>query len=69
MNSNIKKQEKEEKATDNDTQMGKEDSGDVENETINSADFISESNQEIAKEQIKEDTFLSNMKKIFRIKR
>jgi DNA helicase-2/ATP-dependent DNA helicase PcrA len=64
----LKKQGKEEYATD-DTQMVKEDSGVVENETINSADSISESNQEIANEQIKEDTFLSNMKNIFRIKR
>lgn len=64
----IKKREKEENAND-DAQIGKDDSGDFENETTNSADFITESNQEIAKEQIKEDTFLSNMKNIFRMKR
>lgn len=64
----LKKRGKEENATD-DTQMEKDESGVVENETINITDSISESNQEIAKEQIKEDTFLSNMKNIFRIKR
>jgi DNA helicase II / ATP-dependent DNA helicase PcrA len=65
----FKKLEKEENATVDDAQMKKEDSGGVENETTDSADFNSESNQEIAKEQIKEDTFLSNMKNIFRMKR
>ncbi len=64
----LKKLDKEENAID-DTQLGKEDSSDVEIETINSADLISESNQEIEKEQLIENTFLSNMKNIFRMKR
>jgi DNA helicase-2/ATP-dependent DNA helicase PcrA len=64
----LKKQEKEENTTVN-THMSKENSVDLGNETINIADFTSESNQEIEKEQLKEDTFLSNMKNIFRMKR
>ena len=62
----LKKREKEENATD-DTKLGKEDYS--ENEKINSAALISESNQEIEKEQLKEDTFLSKVKNIFRKKR
>jgi len=64
----LKKRENEENTTVN-TQMGKENSVDVENEIINSVDFISESNQEIEKEQLKGDTFLSNVKNIFRLKK
>lgn len=64
----LKKQETEENTTVN-THMSKENSVDLGNETINIADFTSESNQEIEKEQLKEDTFLSNMKNIFRMKR
>lgn len=63
----IKKGEKE-KTTEN-PQMRKESSVDVETETINCADFISESNQEIVKEPLREDSLLSKMKNIFRIKR
>lgn len=64
----LKKREKEENTTVN-RQMEKENSVGVENEAINSAGSISESNQEIEKEQLKENTFLTKMKNIFRMKR
>ena len=64
----LKKRGKEENPTDN-TQMGKENSVDVENETLNSADLISVCNQEIEKEQLKEDTFLSNVKNFLKLKK
>lgn len=64
----LKKLENEEHVIDN-TVIEKNSPIDIENETLNSAEFNSESNQEIEKEQLKEDTFLSNVKNIFRLKK
>jgi DNA helicase-2/ATP-dependent DNA helicase PcrA len=63
----LKKLEKEANVIENNV-IEKESSVDNENETKNSAEFISGSNQEIEKEQLKGDTFLSNVKNIFRLK-
>ena len=64
----LKKLEKKENSIAN-SEIHKESSVDIENETIDKDESSSGSNQEIEREEIKEDTFLTNMKNIFRLKK
>ena len=64
----LKRQEKK-KISINNALTENESSVDIENEAINCVDSIPESNQVIEKEQLKKDSFLSNVKNIFSMRK